>query len=120
MIGKRSAYSLDSTKISGDILTGFLATSQTGSHKRVKVYAVSDTLITVDGRNFLSLPVAGIDKVVVPKDYIAVEYIYTGSSKKVQHERQPAGKTILTVLYCLVGFSVVGSLSWWIFQNKRK
>lgn len=117
---EKSKYILDSTIVSNGILSGPIDSKQSAVKNAIHVYPLSSAGIKIDTLNILTLKIDQIKKVRAPGIYIPKEYVYTGPSNKPEREKEPAGKTIAKILYYVVGFSLVGSLSWMIFEKKRR
>ena len=115
---QNSKYPLDNVVISQGLLSGRVNFSQSDKRNSINVYPLSDSVIKIDTGNILSLPLDGIAKVKVPKDYVPKVYIQNGPARKNKSKvKEPIGKTLSTALYTVAGFIVVGSISLYYFKH---
>ena len=115
---QNSKYPLENVVVSKGLLSGRVNFSNWDKRNSINVYPLSDSLIKIDTGNILSLPLDGIAKVKVPKDYLPKVYVQNGPMHKNKSKvKEPIGKTLSTTLYTSAGFIVVGSISMYYFKH---
>ncbi len=115
---QNSKYPLENVVVSEGLLSGKINFSQSDKRHSINVYLLSDSVIKIDKGNILSLPLDGIAKVKVPKNYVPKVYVQNGLVHKNKSKvKEPIGKTLSTALYTIAGFIVVGSISLYYFKH---